>query len=124
MRAQFGRRVVVADDVDAADEGDARIDHHQLAVQAAQAMALEVEAPDLRPVVHGADAGRGEHGQEIGREIAGAEAIDRDIDQYAALGRLAQGAGDLVADFVIGEDVALKIDLGLRPPMAASSAGK
>jgi hypothetical protein len=56
-------------------------------MQAAQAMALEVEAADLRPVVHGADASRGQHGQEIGREIAGAEAIDRDIHQYAALGR-------------------------------------
>jgi hypothetical protein len=29
---------VVVDDVDAADEGNARVDHHQLAVQAAQAM--------------------------------------------------------------------------------------
>jgi hypothetical protein len=44
-RAQVGRRVVVADDVDAADEGDAPVDDDQLAVQAAQAVARRWKRP-------------------------------------------------------------------------------
>ena len=114
MRAQFRRRIVVADDIDAADKGNFRVDDHQLAMQAAQAMALEMETADFRPVVHGAHPGGTEQGQEVGCKVARAEAIDRDIDLHAAFGRTAQGASHLVADLVVGEDVAFEVDLGLR----------
>jgi len=110
-RAQFERRVVVVDDVDAADEGDQPVDHDQLAVQAAQAVATQVEAADLRPVEQRADAGGLQLRQEIGGEIARAETVDRDVDLDAARGGPAQRAGDGMADRVGGEDVAFEVDL-------------
>ena len=39
-RRNLARRVHVVDDVDAADKGDPRVDHRDLAVQPAQALAL------------------------------------------------------------------------------------
>ena len=42
------RRIVVIDDVDAADEGDAAIDDHQFAMQAAQAVATQAKAREFR----------------------------------------------------------------------------
>ena len=78
-------------------------------------MALEVEAADFRAVEQRADTGRGQHGQEVVGEIPGAETVHGDVDLYAAFGRFAQGAGDLMADFIVGEDVAFEVDLDLCP---------
>ena len=50
---------------------------------------------------------------EVAAEIAPAEAVDRDIYLHAAFGGPAQGAGDFLADPVVGEDIALEVDLNL-----------
>ena len=113
-RPHVVRRIVVVDDIDAADEGDAGVDHGQLAMQAAQAMATEMEGADFLAVEHGADAGGSQARHEVDAEIASAEAVDRHADLDAACSSAAQRVGDGMADFVGGEDVAFEVDLVAR----------
>ena len=113
-RPHVGRGVVVIDDIDAADKSDSGIDHRQLAMEPAQAMPADMEAPDFGAVNHGANAGFRELGEKVRTEILPAKAVDRDIDLDATPGRTAKRRGDLMTDFVIGKNVAFEINFQRR----------
>jgi hypothetical protein len=88
-RTHVGRRIVVVDDIDAADESDAPVDDDKLAMQAPQAVALKVKAADFRAVEQRAHAGLGQAGAKVFGEIAGAKTVDRNIHRDPASRRRA-----------------------------------
>ena len=53
----------------------------------------------------------GQPGKKVDFEIACPEAVDRDIDLNPAIGCPAQRTGHLLANFIVGEDVAFEVDL-------------
>ena len=111
-RAGEAGLVQVADDVDAADEGEPPVDHRDLAVQAAQAMAPQREGRHLAAVDLHIDVRRVEGRLQVLDEVAAAEAVHQQPHAHAPAGGPGEGGGDAVAGVVVGEDVGLEEDLG------------
>jgi hypothetical protein len=78
-------RLEIVDEVHAADEGDARVDHRQLAVQPPQAQRVGTPAADQRTVGQHAHARRLQRIQPVGRQLARADAVDQQAHLHAAL---------------------------------------
>ncbi|MNS85720.1 hypothetical protein D3C72_1195940 [compost metagenome] len=98
---------VVLGVVDAAHEGALAVDHHDLAVHAAEHVEpLAQEA--LARVEHAhLDAGRGQAFEVRVREIGRAEAVDHQVDLHAALRRRAHGRVQRQAHLVLEQDEGL-----------------
>jgi len=95
---------MVGGEVDAADEGDFRVDHDDLAMQApehVQALAEQALA-GVEHVDPHADAGH--LFDETGRQVGRAKAVHRHIDARAAFGRGNQCLLQLEADLVLEQD--------------------
>lgn len=103
----FVARAVV-EDVDAADEAHATVDQRDLAMQASQPAATELQPPALGTEAQHDDA-RGLHaGDERRRQLAGAEAIDQKSHPRAARRGPRERVGDGTARVVVLENVGLE----------------
>ena len=112
-RAHVGWRIVVIDDIDPAHESNTAINQRQLAMQPPQAVPLQAEAPQLRPVNEGPHPSRGKAGLKINRKITRAKTIDRHIHHHAARSSSAQRRTDRLAHRIGSEDIGLQIDFPL-----------
>ena len=108
------RRIDVVDDIDAANEGDRTVDHRNLAVQTAQAMAAEAEPHHLRTKNQHVDAAHAHVLEQIAGHVVGTETIDDDARLYTAHRGARQRIGDAAAGLIVGEDVGLQKNLALR----------
>jgi hypothetical protein len=110
LGAEVGQ--VVGRVVDAADEGDLAVDHHDLAVHAAQ---------QVRPQPKGAGRGRTRARarrpraarEEARGQVGRAPAVDGDVDLHAAPGGGDQRLVQLQADLVLEQDEGLDDHLAL-----------
>lgn len=106
---------VIGGEVDAADEGDFPVDHHDLAMQAAEQVDPLAQQP-LAWIEHlDADADIGHRRHEFGGEVGRAITIHGDIHGRTALRRSDQRLLQFDADLVFEEDEGLEQDflLGL-----------
>ena len=108
-------RFEVVDDIHAADEGDARIDHRQLAMQAPQAVRIGTPAPaHQRTIEQHADACRFERIQPCGRQLARAHAVDQQPHPHATPGGAHQRITHRLGGWVGVEDIGFEMDFGVR----------
>ena len=102
--------VEIINDVDAANEGHAGVDHHQLPVQAAQAVPVQRQlAPFAAEDQHLHATGK-HFRHRVSDEIAPAKTIDRHPHDDAALGGAAQCGGNRPCRVVVVENVGLQKD--------------
>ena len=113
-RRRRPERIEVVQDVDAADKGPLRVDHHDLSVHPAQPVAAQAERTDLGPEDEHLRAGLLEHGAKSRREIAGAEPVDDDVHCDPACRGPGQRIRHQAACFVVGEDVGFEEHFALR----------
>lgn len=105
---------VVGRIVDAADEGALAVDHHDLAVHAAEhVQALAEEAMTRIEHAH-LHAGLAQFLEELAREIGRAEAVDHQVDLHAAPCRLAHRGVQVQTHLVLEQDEGLDDHLALR----------
>jgi hypothetical protein len=125
LRERATHRIeAVVDDVDAAAKADPRVDDAELAVQAPPARRQE-DAPAARRIEDApAHSRRLPALPPLGRDLAGADAVDDDADDDAARGRALErlGDGDRRTDEL--EDVGLEHDLGARAIDRLDERGK
>jgi hypothetical protein len=86
-RRRVARGMHFIDDVDAADERDARVDHRELAVHAAQPLPLERPRRDVRPVDQKPDAGALHPGGKSRAELSRSVPVNQQMRRHAALRR-------------------------------------
>lgn len=79
-------------------------------MQPPQAVPLQAEAPELRPVNERTHPGGGEAGLKISRKITRTKTIDRHIHHHAACSSSAQSSTDRLAHRIGSEDIGLQID--------------
>src|SRR5437773_2614428 len=113
-RRDLPQGVHVVDDVDAADEGDAPVRHHDLAVHAPQAVAPQGKAPDLRAEHQEARPRVAQIARELRRHVPRAEAVHEHVHRRPAPRGRAQSLRDALPGGVAGVDVGLEEDLALR----------
>ena len=104
----------VVDDIDAANKGHASVHHHQLTVQAPQAVAPQGEGRGLGSEYQHLDIGRGEQLPRLLEDALGAEAVDEHMHAHAAPACAHERSGDASAGVVVCENVSFDIDLALR----------
>ena len=98
---------VVGRVVDAADEGALAVDHHDLAVQAAEQVGAHAQ-PARAGVEHvDVDPGAGHGGDVLAAELGGAVAVHRQLHPHAAAGGVDQHLLQFVADLVLVDDEGL-----------------
>jgi hypothetical protein len=104
---QLMRGVQIVNDIDATDESNFTIDHHQLAVQTPETMATQMKAGDVGSVDHCLNTGRHQPWlQPIGK-LAGTETVDEDANRDAAARGIGHRCGDGTTRGVVLEDVTL-----------------
>ena len=108
-RRYLKRGIEVVDDIDAADESDLAVNHRQLAVQTAQAMATQLEARNVGPVDHRLDTGREQGRLQTVGKVPGAKAIDQHPHCNAASSSPGHRLGDRTPGPVILENIAFKM---------------
>ena len=116
---QVVRRVI-----DAADEGALAVDHHDLAVHAAEHVEPLAQKA-LAGVEHAhLHAGRREAFDELARQVGRTEAVDHQVDLHAAQRCFAHGGVQLQADLVLEQDEGLDDGFALRLPDGFEHARK
>ena len=103
------RCIHVIDDIDTTDKTDARVNHHQLAMHPAQAMALQAQG-NIRSKHQQAHASLFQSGAQSGRHVVGTIAIDDELHPHPALRSAYQGIGHLNAGAVTGVDISFQMN--------------
>src|SRR5690606_11636639 len=95
---------------DAADEGEARVDDRELAMQTPQAAPVEREGVALGPEHRDRARARAEQLADLAGKARRPEAVHHHVHPYAATVRLGKRAGDAPARGIVVEDVGLDED--------------
>jgi hypothetical protein len=90
--------------IDAADKSHGAVDHHDLAVHAAQHVHAPAQQAFAGIEYMDSHAGMRERLDECAGEVRRAEAVDRHVHLHAAPGRRDQGIVQLRADLVLEQD--------------------
>jgi hypothetical protein len=100
--------------VDSADEGDALIDHHQLAVHPAEHVEPPLHHAAHRVVAAQLDAGLQQRTEQLGAKVGRAPAVDEHVHLGTVARGLQQGLLQAAADLVVVPDEGLEQHLALR----------
>ncbi len=115
--------IVVVDDIDAAHERHAPVDHRKLAVQPAQVAARQTEAAQdaVDAQLHAAVA---QALREFRGHVAGAKAVDGQAHRHAAGHRADQRITHGAANVVVSVDIGFQYDLEGRRVNGGDQCGK
>ncbi|MNX90994.1 hypothetical protein D3C86_1230620 [compost metagenome] len=115
---------VIGRKVDPADEGNAAVHHHYLAVQAPEPVGADAQAFWCRIEHLQVHAGGGQGGKEPGTQFAAAKAVEADGGAYTALGSFDQDLLQLIANLVLEHNEGFQQDFTLRPAKGVKYPGK
>ena len=105
---------MIVRDIDAADERELAVDHHQLAVQAPKQVGAHAEHFRLRSIDMKADPHRRHLADERGAQVGGSVAVDGQLDADTALRGGDQSLLERLPDFVVEQDEGLDEDFLAR----------